>query len=252
VGLRVCDGDNACSTATTTVAVINVAPTASAGADQTVSRNAAVSLSGTFTDPAGAADDLYAWSWDLDGNGTPDASGTTTYGSAVPALTSFAASGTYTLTFRVTDKDGGSHSDTVVITVINQAPDCSAAAPSISSLWPPNHRMEPVSILGVTDPDSDPVTVTITSIYQDEPVDDIADGHTGPDGDGVGTSTAQVRAERSGSPRNPGNGRVYHISFTATDGDLSCSGTVTVGVPHDQGGQAIPVDDGPLYDSTVP
>ena len=251
VGLRVCDGDNACGTATTTVTVINVAPTANAGADQTVYRNAAVSLSGTFTDPAGAADDLYAWSWDLDGDGTPDASGTTAYGSTVSALTSFAASGTYTLTFRVTDKDGGSHSDTVVITVINQAPDCSAA-PSISLLWPPNHRMEPVSILGVTDPDNDSVTVTVTSIYQDEPVDDIADGHTGPDGDGVGTSTAVVRAERSGSPRNPGNGRVYHIGFTATDGDLSCSGTVTVGVPHDQGGQSIPVDDGPLYDSTVP
>jgi len=252
VGLKVCDPDGACNTAATTVTVANVAPTANAGADQTVFRNATVSLSGTFTDPAGAADDAYVWSWDLNGDGVPDATGLTSYGSAVSASASFPAAGTYTLTFWVTDKDGGASSDTVVITVVDQPPDCSLAAPSIALLWPPNHQMVDVTINGVTDPDGDPVTVTITSIFQDEPVDDIADGHTSPDGAGVGTGTASVRAERSGSKKNYGNGRVYQIGFTATDGDLSCSGKVAVGVPHDQGGQPFPVDDGALYDSTAP
>jgi hypothetical protein len=49
---------------------------------------------------------------------------------------------------------------------------------------------------------------------------------------GVGTSTAFVRAERSGL----GDGRVYHIDFTATDTqNQTCMGDVTVCVPHDQG-----------------
>jgi hypothetical protein len=112
--------------------------------------------------------------------------------------------------------------------------------------------MVPVLVQKVSDADGDPLIVTITSIRQDEPVNDLADGNTNEDGAGVGTSTARVRAERSGSPRNPGNGRVYHIGFTADDGNGgTCSGVVRVGVPHDQGGQPSPVDDGPLYDSTA-
>jgi len=54
-----------------------------------------------------------------------------------------------------------------------------------------------------------------------------------------------LRAERQG----PGNGRVYRIAFTASDGQGdSCSGTVAVGVPHDV--KDTPVDDGQTFDST--
>jgi hypothetical protein len=128
----------------------------------------------------------------------------------------------------------------------NQPPDCSQAAPSVAVLWPPNHRMVDVSILGVTDPDGDAVTVTITGITQDEPVNGTGDGDTGPDGAGVGSSTAQVRAERSGV----GNGRVYEVSFTADDGKGgTCDGSVKVGVPHDQGKGKVPIDDGQAYNS---
>jgi streptogramin lyase len=134
--------------------------------------------------------------------------------------------------------------------VWNLDPDCSAAIPSIDTIWPPNHTFVPVSVLGVTDPDGDPITITIDSIWQDEPVDTFGDGTFVPDGQGVGTSMAEVRAERSGNPNVPGNGRVYHIGFTAEDGiGGSCSGVVATGVPHDK--KDIPVDDGPLYDSTV-
>ena len=60
---------------------------------------------------------------------------------------------------------------------------------------------------------------------------------------------ASVRAERSGS----GNGRVYHISFTAEDTHGgTCTGTVTVGVPHSQKKGLTAIDDGPLYTSTSP
>ena len=39
----------------------------------------------------------------------------------------------------------------------NLPPICGAAVASIDEMWPPNHKMVPVSIAGVTDPDGDPV-----------------------------------------------------------------------------------------------
>jgi len=134
----------------------------------------------------------------------------------------------------------------------NRPPDCTGAMPSVTTIWPPNNKFVAVNILGVTDPDGDPIAITITGIRQDEPVDTYGDGSFVPDGRGVGTSTAEVRAERSGTAKVPGDGRVYHIGFSASDGrGGTCSGVVRVGVPHDQSGAA-PVDGGALYDSTVP
>jgi subtilisin-like proprotein convertase family protein len=128
----------------------------------------------------------------------------------------------------------------------NEPPDCSMAYASVGELWPPNHKLDTVTIEGVVDPDGDPVTITITGISQDEETDGLGDGNTCPDAFGVGTDTAELRAERSGL----GDGRVYHIAFTADDGQGgTCSGTVTVCVPHDQAGDDC-VDQGPLYDST--
>jgi hypothetical protein len=127
----------------------------------------------------------------------------------------------------------------------DRPPDCSKAAASPAVLWPPNHKLQDLAITGVTDPDGDPVTLVVTAITQDEPLNALGDGDTCPDGFGVGTPQAQVRAERSGL----GNGRVYKIAFTANDGKGgSCTGTVAVGVPHDK--KDTPVDDGQMYDST--
>jgi len=126
----------------------------------------------------------------------------------------------------------------------NSPPVCSEASPSVETLWPPNHKMKNISVLGVTDPDGDDLTITIDSIFQDEPVPGPGKKHS-PDGSGVGTDTAQVRAERLGGE----NGRVYHIGFTADDGNGGmCSGEVTVGVPHNK--KSTPIDDGTIYDST--
>ena len=126
----------------------------------------------------------------------------------------------------------------------NLIPDCGSAYASEDSLWPVNHKFVAIDVLGVTDPDGDPVTITIDSIFQDEKVKGPGNHH--PDGRGVGTSTAEVRAERDGK----GDGRFYHISFTADDGlGGMCTGEVLVSVPHDQGSD--PVDGGALYDSTT-
>jgi hypothetical protein len=135
--------------------------------------------------------------------------------------------------------------------IANQPPVCTNAAASVAELWPPDHRMVDVSVLGVTDPDGDAVSITISGIMQDEPTNGLGDGDTPTDGAGVGTSTASVRAERSGT----GDGRVYVISFTASDGKGgSCSGSVSVGVRHNQGGGkkgGPAVNSGATYDSTL-
>jgi hypothetical protein len=145
----------------------------------------------------------------------------------------------------ICDDDGDCGSDTLSV-IVNQPPVCSDAAPSQAELWPPNHEFTEFDVLGMTDPDGDPITITIDGIFQDEAVDAPGSGDTSPDGQGVGSSTAQVRAERVGD----GNGRVYHIYFTADDGNGgTCSGEVLVGVSHDE--ESTSVDDGPLYDSTV-
>lgn len=129
----------------------------------------------------------------------------------------------------------------------NIPPDCSGAVASVAKLWPPNHKLSSIQIQGVTDPDGDIVTLTVTSITQDEPVNGLGDGDTSPDGFGVGTANPQVRAERSGT----GNGRVYRINFKGIDAKGGeCASFVTVGVPHDK--KDTPIDDGQNYDSTLP
>ena len=131
----------------------------------------------------------------------------------------------------------------------NHVPDVTGATASPSTLWPANHKMAEVQITGVTDPDGDTVTIAITAILQDEPVNGTNQGNREPDAAGVGTSTASVRAERDGD----GNGRMYRIEFTATDSrGASASGSVLVCVPHDQGMNSSCVDEGQSIDSTVP
>lgn len=56
--------------------------------------------------------------------------------------------------------------------------------------------------------------------------------------------SVMLRSERDGY----GNGRVYRIAFTASNAAGSCSGSVTVSVPHDMAHNAI--DDGQNYVST--
>jgi hypothetical protein len=128
--------------------------------------------------------------------------------------------------------------------ILNRAPVCDGAQATING--PPDHQLAMVTIEGVSDPDGDPVTLVATAITQDEPVNGSGDGLTCPDAtilDGV----AQVRRERAGR----GNGRVYFVSFTASDDHGGeCRRTVPVCVPHDRGGnRSRCLDDGQRYDS---
>jgi hypothetical protein len=152
--------------------------------------------------------------------------------------------------------------------LFNRPPDVSGAYPSKEYLWPPNHKFVNVTIEGVTDPDGDQVTIRILNITSDEPTASThwfcehhhfhchhhchfqhnCTAYYAPDAYGIGTDTAHLRAERLGN----GNGRVYVITFVASDGrGGETVGSVKVYVPHDRrGGTWHCIDDGQNYDAT--
>src|SRR6185503_3708701 len=114
---------------------------------------------------------------------------------------------------------------------------------------PPNHQLRNLSLTGVVDPDDDPVTLTITGIDQDEPLTGPGSKDSCPDATVVGGSTAVIRVERAASGQAHGDGRVYHITFSADDHKGGkCTATVTSCVPIKPGLPCI--DQGPLFDST--
>jgi VCBS repeat-containing protein len=246
------DGTNPSNVATVTITVnpINDAPVAT---DDAYSVNEDEILT------VAAADGVLTNDTDVDGDPltaslvTGPANGELTLnadGSFVYTPT-FHFNGPDTFTYKANDGTSDSNEATVTITVnsVNDPPTCSTATANPKTIWPPNRNVFiPVSVTGVTDPDGNPVAITITSIRQDEPV---GKGKYSPDGRILGPNSAEVRAERDGN----GDGRVYHIKFTAADGQGGFCGkdsneeVVTAIVPHDQGN--IPaVDGGPLYDST--
>jgi hypothetical protein len=109
----------------------------------------------------------------------------------------------------------------------NRPPNCSGVRATPSMLLASGGAFRLVALSGATDPDGDPVTLTINGVTQDEPVPG-PPSSTFPDAMGSSESNqVYLRAERRGD----GDGRVYRIAFKASDGRLTCSGTTTVRVP---------------------
>jgi hypothetical protein len=205
--------------------------------------------------PAGASgvnvglaidNDVFVY-WNGDLVGSQEHEGCATQDSLIVSVPdALVQTGSNLLAVRGVDRGFQSFLDIRVSAVLNAPPDCAGAAAFPSTLWPPNHKLRPVT-LTVTDPDGDPVTVTITSVRQDEAVQGQGDGRTAPDAV-LGSESDQVRlrAERSGL----GDGRVYGVGFRASDGNGgSCTGRALVGVPHDRGRGRVPVNSGLTFDS---
>jgi hypothetical protein len=100
--------------------------------------------------------------------------------------------------------------------------------------------------------DGDPLTITPTRVYQDEAVSRVTGDKAGATSPDASLSPLRVRAERIGNTKSPGNGCVYHITFTAEDrAGGTCAGTVLACVPHDRRANTC-IDEGSLYDSLRP
>ncbi len=175
------------------------------------------------------------WDEDCNGNGLPDTCDVDCGGFGDLCGTEIASCGE--------SSDGD---DNGVPDECNLPPRCKDAVPSQEILWPPSHRLTPVSVGGVTDPDGDSVTIVITAVHQDEEVDERGSGNTCPDATGIGSSVANLAAERSGNS----DGRVYHVEFQAADGKGGiCTAIVPVCVPQSKNSGC--GDQGLLYDASI-
>ena len=181
----------------------NHVPVAAAGVDQLVYSNGCaitVTLDGSASsDPDG--DTLrYAWS----GHGFT-ASGRTATVNLLP--------GHYTFTLTVDDGRGGTATDTVNVTVIdNVAPEIKSASATPGVLGPPNHQLIDVVVNVSLDTTCDSSgTCRIVEVVSNEPVNGSGDGDTDHDWDVTGPLTVKLRAERGKE------GRIYTITVECVD-----------------------------------
>lgn len=258
------DFDSVKDTVTVFISNLNGFPTAEAGPCETFNENSTADLDGSAsTDPD---NDILSYSWVQVSGPSVSLNGANT---ATPTFTAPSIGGctTYvTLKFRLTVEDGygGIDTDDVIVKVRNvgNPPDISDARPSDCMLWPPNHKLECITIEGVRSKNkcgggcgygygnggfgfnSGSVNITITGVTQDEPTNGLGDGDTAIDAVIKSDGRVLLRAERSGT----GNGRVYRIHFTATNAAGSASGSVKVYVPKSKHSGA--VDSGQNFVST--
>jgi hypothetical protein len=103
------------------------------------------------------------------------------------------------------------------------------ATPNV--IWPPNHKMTPVTVTVDASAACGPPVCKIVSITSDEPDDGSGDGNTSGDAVILGGLNALVRAERSGGFV----GRTYTITVECKDtAGNAATKTTTVLVPHDR------------------
>src|SRR4029450_564540 len=85
------------------------------------------------------------------------------------ATHAYATAGFKTIVATVTDDDGGAGGAVSTVDV-NSPPDCTPVTPSPNTLWPATQKSQPVPLSGPTDPDGATVTLTVTGVPQDEPL----------------------------------------------------------------------------------
>jgi cyclophilin family peptidyl-prolyl cis-trans isomerase len=232
--------------------------------DSAVKEGDEVIFGSTVSDPDG--DPIAGYLWQQTG-GTPVALSKVD-GPTLSFTAPMTGTGTSPLTFTLTVTDGyapdpRSATDTSTVQIGNDPDllDCSGAVASPANLWPANKRMKRIAIAGITGPK--PYSLAIAGVTSDEPVKNkAARDSTGPDAKirkgkanrkkSQAADSLMLRAERQARPRNgagSGNGRVYTVQFGATDGAQSCTGTVKVEVPLQNGQTA--VDDGQKHNAAA-
>jgi predicted extracellular nuclease len=146
-----------------------------------------------------------------------------------PSGTTFAI-GSTTVGCTAQDRAGNIARGRFTVTVRDTTPPSTPAltvAPAV--LWPPNHKLVPVTV-GATATDAvSAASCALVSIDSNEPENGLGDGDTTGDIVRTGALSANLRAERSGQ----GAGRVYTLTVACTDaaGNRSAPAAIEVVVP---------------------
>jgi hypothetical protein len=156
-----------------------------------------------------------------------------------PSVGTLLSAGTHTIQLQVTDKAGNTTTTTATHTVVDVTPPTiTRATPSKQTLWPPNHKMVPVTV-GVVLSDNCggstiPAQCRILRVTSNEPINGPGDGNTDWDWELLNPLTVNLRAERAGLL----NSRIYTLWVECQDsGGQIATTTTTVTVPHDQRGR---------------
>jgi len=150
---------------------------------------------------------------------------------SVPPSGSFFPIGTNVVTCVAKDSEG-QVADTCTFQIVVR--DCEppvvhsvAATPEV--LWPPNHKMQPVTLRLSASDNCGATRSRILSVTSSESADADGGRQTGPDWEITGDLTLNLRAEHSGK----GTGCVYTIAVQSTDASGNASTALAhVTVPH--------------------
>ena len=146
--VSVTDDDGGTATDTLRVTASNLPPTASGGADQTVAEGAPVVLDATVADPGAGDTHVYRWSV-VASNGQVIPDGTNPTFEFEPT-----DQGTYTVTLAVTDDDGATGADSIIVTATNVSPTLQLSGAATANEGEP-YRL---TLGPVTDPGTDTVS----------------------------------------------------------------------------------------------
>ena len=115
ITVKVTDSDGGVGTDNVLMTIANVVPTVAAGPDGSVVSGQNYTVNGSFSDP-GVID--YPWNWTVNwGFGTNSTGTTNIQTNPIIATQRSCSAGTYTVNLSVTDKDGGTGTDALTLTV---------------------------------------------------------------------------------------------------------------------------------------
>lgn len=208
IHLRACDGQGACAPASTTIAVVNVAPTATLTASSPINEGGSSTLALIDAWDVSGADRAAGlrYAFACDGQ---DVTLPSTFAAAAPASSAtclFKNDGTYLLRARVFDEDSGHTTYEAHVVVNNVAPTVGA-------------------IISATDPQPISISVAASATFVDPGV---LDTHTALWDWGDGTTSAGAINGSSGAGSVAGshvyaNAGIYTLRLTLTD-DAGASG----------------------------
>lgn len=217
------------------VAEINAAPTVECPADVEVEcegdEGTTVNLTANVADADG---DELTVVWTIDGTAYQTNIVAASEGGSSGAVhfTGQFGYGTHEVVVSVSDGTAEPATCTASVTVVDTLPpEVTAVTPSQRMLWPPNHKLVPVTVSVTADDQCGMTHSRIVSVTSDEPVNEKGDGNTDPDWLITGNLSLKLRAERSGR----GDGRVYTITVETVDhAGHKVTNTTEVKVPHDR------------------